>query len=69
MNAPWGHNTRLSPVEVKRAVLERLQHVAVTKGRDVPGDIVEFMDKADLILLDDNNQPVKFARAIVTWED
>lgn len=69
MRAPWGHNKRLSPVEVKRAVLAHLQGIAQREGKGVPGDLIDFMSKADLIFLDDNNQPVHFVRAIVAWEE
>lgn len=69
MKAPWGHNKRLHPNEVKRAVLAHLQAEGQRYGKDVPADLIDFMNKADLILLDQNNQPVHFVRAIVAWEE
>lgn len=69
MNNTFGHNTRLSPDNVKRAVLERVQSLALRKGQQVPEDIMDFLDRADVIFLDENSQPVSFSRVVVTWED
>jgi hypothetical protein len=37
--------------------------------RDVPPDMFDFMSRADVIFLDENNLPVSFERVIVAWED
>lgn len=65
----WGHNARLSRREAKRAVLEFLQAKAQKEGRQVPEDIIEFMDKADVVFLDEHGREVDFSRAIVAWEN
>lgn len=50
-------------------MLERVQAKALEDGKsDVPKDLFDFMSKATIIFLDDQNQPVQFARAIVAWE-
>ena len=65
----FGHNTRLAPRDVKRAVLEHVQAIATRNGKYVPNDIVEFLERADVLFLDENNQPIKFARVVIAWED
>lgn len=65
----WGHNARLTARDVKRAVLELVQARAAKEGRQVPGDIVEFMDKSDVVFLDAYNRPIEFSRTIIAWED
>lgn len=69
MNNTFGHNTRLSPAAVKRAILERVQQLALRTGVQAPDDIMDFVEKADVIFLDENSQPVTFARVVITWED
>lgn len=64
----WGCNTRLGPREVKRALLEYTQKLAAQHGRQVPNDIVDFIDRADVVFLDENHLPVSFSRVILTWE-
>ena len=66
----WGSNASLPIVEVERAVLQRVQERAAVAGkRDVPADIVDFKDRANVIFLDQNNQRVSFVRVVVAWED
>jgi hypothetical protein len=65
----WGHNARLTARDVKRAVLELVQARAAKEGRQVPGDIMEFMDKSDVVFLDAHNRPIEFSRVIIAWED
>lgn len=64
----WGHNTRLNPRDVKRAILEHVQRLASTTGQQVPHDIVDFLERADVVFLDENQQPINFNRVILTWE-
>lgn len=66
----WGNNCSLTPGEIKRAALERVQKKGDELGKhDVPSDLFDFMSRADVIFLDENNQPVTFVRVIVAWED
>jgi len=66
----WGNNCSLTPGEIKRAALERVQKKGDELGkRDVPSDMFDFMSRADVIFLDENNRPVAFERVIVAWED
>ncbi len=66
----WGHHKTLSPTMHKRAVLELLQRLAVKEGKqDMPADIMDLMDKGDVVLLDENNQRVNVAKVICTWND
>jgi hypothetical protein len=64
----WGQNVRLTPVDVKRAVLEYVQRLAKNSGKVVPEDVMEFMEDGDLVLLDADNERVVFNRAVVTWD-
>jgi hypothetical protein len=64
----WGHNCPLTAEEAKRAALELVQKKGAGK-RDVPQDLFDFMRKADVIYLDENNNPVTFKRVIIAWED
>jgi hypothetical protein len=51
-------------------VLQRVQQKGNERGKqDIPTDLFDFMQRADVIYLDEENQPVRFVRAIVTWED
>lgn len=65
----WGQNVGLPAVDVKRAALERVQEVADKRGMTVPKDMFDFMRRADVIYLDEHDQPVSFVRAIVTWSE
>lgn len=66
----WGSNASLPTVEVERAVLQRVQERAAVAGKqDVPADIIDFKERANVIFLDKNNQRVSFARVVVAWED
>ena len=66
----WGNNCSLTPGEIKRAALERVQKKGDELGkRDVPSDMFDFMTRADVIFLDEKNRPVAFERVIVAWED
>ncbi len=66
----WGNNCSLTPSEIKRAALERVQKKGDELGkRDVPPDLFDFMSRADVIFLDEDNRPVRFERVIVAWED
>lgn len=64
----WGQNTRLTPADIKRAVLEYVQRMGASQGRDVPKDIMAFMESSDLVLLDERSERVDFSRAVVTWD-
>lgn len=64
----WGQNTRLGPRDVKRAILKDVQDLGKESGRSVPSDLSRFLDSADVLFLDENNQPVRFSRVVVTWE-
>jgi hypothetical protein len=65
----WGSNRQLRPDQVDRACLQLVQQLAAQDNKqDVPTDIVDFMHRAKVVLLDANNQPVTIARAIVTWD-
>jgi hypothetical protein len=50
-------------------VLEFLQAKAQKEGRQVPDDIVEFMDKADVIFFDEHGREVSISRVIAAWEN
>jgi hypothetical protein len=67
--ATWGNNKQLTPDQHKRAVLEHLQALAVRQGKQVPQDILEFLEKAQVILLDANGHPVHVASVVIAWED
>ena len=72
MTAPakgWGQNVRLSPEDAKRATLEAVQKLGRKRQLSVPQDIMEFMESAELVYLDDNNQRVYFSRVVVTWNE
>lgn len=64
----WGQNVRLTPADVKRAVLEYVQKLARQNNKVVPEDVMEFMESGDLVLLDASNERVVFSRAVVTWD-
>lgn len=64
----WGQNVRLTPADVKRAMLEYVQKLALSHGRDVPEDIIEFIDQSDLVFLDEHNERVDFTRVVITWD-
>ncbi len=64
----WGHNCPLSAEDAKRAALELVQKMGAGK-KDIPDDLFDFMKRADVIYLDENNQPVTFKRVIIAWED
>lgn len=65
----WAHNTRLDFNEVKRSILEHVQALAKSAGQQVPDDIVRFLENSDIVYLDEHGQPIRFLKAIVTWED
>jgi len=66
----WGSNASLPLSEIERAVLSRIQVMGSTAGKqDVPGDIIDFMQRANVIFLDKNNQRVSFSRVVVAWEE
>lgn len=66
----WGSNASLPLSEIERAVLSRIQVMGSTAGKqDVPGDIMDFMQRANVIFLDKNNQRVSFSRVVVAWEE
>lgn len=65
----WGNNKKYSPATVKRAILEYTQRQAERDGKRVPNDIMAFMESADVVFLDANNQPVHFERVVLAWED
>lgn len=68
MTDAWGNNRQLRPDEVDRACLQLVQQLATQAGKhDVPEDLVDFVHRAKVVFLDENNQPVSFTRAIVTW--
>lgn len=54
--------------DAKRAALEFIQRQG-DGASYVPRDLFDFMRKAKVIYLDENNQPVTFARVIVAWEN
>lgn len=53
---------------MKRGLLELVQKMGSDKSV-VPKDLFDFMGRAQLILLDENNNPVTYSRAIVAWEE
>jgi hypothetical protein len=64
----WGSNASLPLSEIERAVLSRIQVMGSAAGKqDVPGDIMDFMQRANVIFLDQNNQRVSFSRVVVAW--
>jgi hypothetical protein len=66
----WGSNASLPISEVERAILSRVQVMGEAAGKqDVPPDIVDFMQRANVIFLDHNNQRVSFSRVVITWEE
>jgi len=66
----WGSNASLPLSEIERAVLSRIQVMGDAAGKqDVPGDIIDFMQRANVIFLDKNNQRVSFSRVVVAWEE
>lgn len=65
----WGNNKRLTPKTVDRAILEHVQRLASRDGKKVPDDIVAFMESADVVFLDADNNVVTFDRVVVAWED
>lgn len=64
----WAHSKPLTPQQVKRGLLELVQKMGSDKSV-VPKDLFDFMGRAQLILLDENNNPVTYSRAIVAWEE
>lgn len=50
-------------------MLEHVQRVAAERGKHVPADLVDFMQLADIVLLDEAGNRIEPARVIVTWED
>ena len=65
----WGQNVGLPADDIKRAALERVQELANQRRMTVPEDMFDFMRRADVVYLDENNQPVTFVRAVVTWNE
>ena len=66
----WGSNASLPLSEIERAVLSRIQVMGDAAGKqDVPADIIDFMQRANVIFLDKNNQRVSFSRVVVAWEE
>lgn len=65
----WGQNVRLTPADIKRAVFADLQRIAEETGKVVPQDLIEFIGKGDLVLLDENNERVDINSAVVTWDN
>ena len=63
-----GHNWPMAAQDAKRAALEFIQRQG-DGASYVPRDLFDFMRKAKVIYLDENNQPVTFARVIVAWEN
>ena len=64
----WGFNCSLTSEEARRAALELVQKKGAGK-KDVPQDLFDFMNKADVVYLDSSNQPVHFTRVVICWED
>ena len=65
----WGQNVGLPVDDIKRAALERVRQLATERGMTVPEDMFDFMRRAEVVYLDENDQPVRFVRAIVTWNE
>lgn len=67
----WGHNHRLSPEEVNRAILEYVMRKAQNEGKPPPcgGDFVRFRDQAKVMLLDEDARAQSVAVGVVTWEE
>ncbi len=66
MNFESGQNARMSPAEAKRAVLERAATNLTKQGH--PTALADLLD-ADVIYLDEHNQPVEFSRVVIAWEN
>lgn len=66
----WGSNASLPISEVERAILRRVQVMGDAAGKqDVPTDILDFIQKANVIFLDHNNKRVSFSRVVIAWEE
>jgi hypothetical protein len=64
----WGQNARLTHVDIKRAILEYVQHRALAEGKNVPQDLLDFMERADVVFLDLHGNAVHFDLGVVTWD-
>jgi len=70
IGATWGSNTQLPYQELVRAILERVQTIAGTKNnRGCPSDVMDFMQRATVVFLDNSGQPIEPDRVVVAWEE
>lgn len=63
----FGVNVRLTEADLRRAVFQRVKEMADQKGRECP-DLVDLLQKADVVFLDQRSNRVSFSRIIVTWD-
>lgn len=69
--SPWGHNYRLGPKDLERAVLAHVIDRAQREGKSPPceGDMLHFMDRSQIVLLDKHGRRVDVDRVVVAWEE
>lgn len=67
----WGHNYRLSRADLRRALLQHVTERADHQGKRLPcdGDMVDFMERSQIVLLDADGREVDVERVVVAWED
>lgn len=69
--SPWGHNYRLGAKDLERAVLAHVQERAVREGKAPPceGDMLQFVERSQIVLLDKQGRQVEVDRVVVAWEE
>jgi hypothetical protein len=67
----WGHNYRLTGRDHQRAILAHVIERAERSGKPVPceGDMLQFMERSQIVLLDASGRQVQVDRVVVAWEE
>lgn len=69
--SPWGHNYRLGSKDLDRAVLAHVLERAKRESKAPPceGDMLQFVERSQVVLLDKHGRQVEIDRVVVAWEE
>lgn len=67
----WGHNYRLTSRDHRQAILAHVVERAQRSGKPTPceGDMLDFMERSQIVLLDAAGREVTVDRVVVAWEE
>ena len=64
-----GHNIKISKSGVDQALLSRTQEVMLSRGIQVPKDILDYQNRATVYYMAANGMPVDVDHVVITWEE